>query len=509
MTLRTLRRAAFFALLLVILGTLQYHIIFHIQTNSRQHDHRVAEEMSQGVIRLKELEFEEWHSKKVRRLVGRRWPTTEPVIREGEGRILPGNFQRVGEPPSAGVRAPLDQDQSTEGHSSHSFPRAGLLTVSQPSENTGKLMSPYEKHRSALRTPKQELPPRDSVSRDDAPLLDNTRKSVSGTKSAPRGLSKEPLRGRTERQTPLEVTSDVYSKKFSHEEIRGPGSIEKAKHIDGGKLSVSMRELAGSKAVGNAGDQVAGKDEADVENKVGSMQPTARMLSQVGTLGARDTSSINSHRLARTEDAINVVRSKGGYDTDRIPKNEQRTNFVDKQLPEKLPDSHPESDHEKQLLFRYIMETNPHWFDLGRNQGDKDRSRNSMEEDDDYEDEEEEYSEERDKKINYDDFELIETEHGIKIVKKPKPTFGPEIIVENDTRPFRSLTPFEEDGGNIMFTLRTTLSYHQVRLPLLFQTWMRKVNCSRIYLVTDGPSKEWVEKAREIGKWIHFTAVLV
>jgi len=150
---------------------------------------------------------------------------------------------------------------------------------------------------------------------------------------------------------------------------------------------------------------------------------------------------------------------KRGYETDRIPISKQRTNFVDKQLPAK-PDL--EYDHEKQLLFQYIMETNPHWLDLGRKQGHKE----------DYEYKEDEYSDEKDNKINYDDFELIQTEDGIKIVKKPKPTFGPEVIVENDTRPFRNLTPFEQEGGNLMFTLRTTLSYHQARLPLLFETWL-------------------------------------
>ena len=71
----------------------------------------------------------------------------------------------------------------------------------------------------------------------------------------------------------------------------------------------------------------------------------------------------------------------------------------------------------------------------------------------------------------------------------------PEILVENDNRVYRTLTKFEEDGNNIMFTLRTTESYHESRLPLLFDTWMSETNCSKIFLVTD--SYDWVTQAKE------------
>ena len=360
MSLRTLRRATLLTLFLVVLGTVQYHIIFHIQTHSHQHDHQVEKEMSQGVTHLKELEFKEWHSKKVKRLVGHRWPTTEPVVREGEGRILPGNFQRVREPLADGVRFPLDKDRSIEGHSSHSAPRGSLKTLSPPSENTGKLSSSNGNHRSPLLagTPKQERPSRDSLSDVNAPLLGNTL-SVSHMKAiSRRGQLREPLRMRTERQTTSEVTSDVH--KFSHKKTRETSSMEKANHIEGERLSVSVRELAGTKI---AGDQLAGKDERDTKSTAGSKQPTSGQLSSIRRAG--EASSINSHSLAHSEDAIGVLSSKipnnpkRGYETDRIPISKQRTNFVDKQLPAK-PDL--EYDHEKQLLFQYIMETNPHWL---------------------------------------------------------------------------------------------------------------------------------------------------
>jgi len=78
---------------------------------------------------------------------------------------------------------------------------------------------------------------------------------------------------RTERQTTSEVTSDVH--KFSHKETRETSSMEKANHIEGERLSVSVRELAGTKI---AGDQLAGKDERDTKSIAGSKQPTSGKL---------------------------------------------------------------------------------------------------------------------------------------------------------------------------------------------------------------------------------------
>lgn len=37
-----------------------------------------------------------------------------------------------------------------------------------------------------------------------------------------------------------------------------------------------------------------------------------------------------------------------------------------------------------------------------------------------------------------------------------------------------------------MFGFRTTVSNHKTRLPLLFDTWITKVNTSQLFLVTDG-----------------------
>lgn len=101
--------------------------------------------------------------------------------------------------------------------------------------------------------------------------------------------------------------------------------------------------------------------------------------------------------------------------------------------------------------------------------------------------------------IDESEFEIVMTDHGINVVKKK---LGPEVLVENDTRPYRTLTKFEEEGGNIMFTLRTTLSYHAGRLPLMFDTWMSETDCSRIFLVTDG--YDWVTQAKVRLKEMHY-----
>lgn len=121
---------------------------------------------------------------------------------------------------------------------------------------------------------------------------------------------------------------------------------------------------------------------------------------------------------------------------------------------------------------------------------------------DDYEDNDydEDYEDERknNREVFYDDFEIVNTEQGLKVIRK-KYQPGPEILVENSTKPTRLLTPFEEEGGNIMLTLRTTVPYHQKRLPLLLNTWMTKVNLSKVFLVTDGHDRAVERTAKKIG----------
>ena len=223
------------------------------------------------------------------------------------------------------------------------------------------------------------------------------------------------------------------------------------------------------------------KHRGQFEQNLRSVQPSSQQHP--------GTANLHSLTQTQTEDRVQNVLNRE-HDTGVY----SWAQFVDKQQQQhrmKPPDSNLDYNKPKQLLFQYINDTYPQWLeDKGHQYGP---------EEDDYE-YTKELSENKGHKINYDDFELVETENGIKIVRKPKPTFGPEILVENDTRPIRKLTDFEAKGGDVMFTLRTTLSYHQMRLPLLFETWMTKVDCSRIFLVTDGPSLEWETNARRIGE---------
>lgn len=78
--------------------------------------------------------------------------------------------------------------------------------------------------------------------------------------------------------------------------------------------------------------------------------------------------------------------------------------------------------------------------------------------------------------------------------------YGPELLVENDTSlPRRELSPFEAAGNNIMLTLRTVKNYHHKRLPLLFSTWLTKVNGSNVFLMTDGRDPVWQNRVWKRG----------
>ena len=84
-----------------------------------------------------------------------------------------------------------------------------------------------------------------------------------------------------------------------------------------------------------------------------------------------------------------------------------------------------------------------------------------------------------------------------------------EPLVECSDRITRSLTPFEQDGKNIMFTLRTTLSYHKQRLPILFETWLSTVTPSTVFIVTDGHHSEMEKEIRNRGKYNRKSLILL
>ena len=55
-------------------------------------------------------------------------------------------------------------------------------------------------------------------------------------------------------------------------------------------------------------------------------------------------------------------------------------------------------------------------------------------------------------------------------------------------------------GNNIMFTIRTTRTFHEKRLPVIFDTWLKRVNGSNFFMVTDGEDIEYENKAKEYGE---------
>ena len=74
-----------------------------------------------------------------------------------------------------------------------------------------------------------------------------------------------------------------------------------------------------------------------------------------------------------------------------------------------------------------------------------------------------------------------------------------EPLVECGERQVRELTEEEKSGQNIMFTLRTTLDYHDKRLPVLFETWLSTVDPRTVFLVTDGEDTELDDNTENIG----------
>ncbi len=84
-----------------------------------------------------------------------------------------------------------------------------------------------------------------------------------------------------------------------------------------------------------------------------------------------------------------------------------------------------------------------------------------------------------------------------------KSHFNLEPVEADNTLTARPLTENEQAGNNILFTLRTTMKFHQQRLPVLFDTWLTTVNTSNVFLVTDGEDTKWKGRAGMDAKLNH------
>lgn len=74
-----------------------------------------------------------------------------------------------------------------------------------------------------------------------------------------------------------------------------------------------------------------------------------------------------------------------------------------------------------------------------------------------------------------------------------------EQVLECSLRPSRPLTPLEASGGDILFTVRTTVKYHAVRLPDILETWLSGVDPAGVYIVSDGKDEDLEKKLGVLG----------
>ena len=74
-----------------------------------------------------------------------------------------------------------------------------------------------------------------------------------------------------------------------------------------------------------------------------------------------------------------------------------------------------------------------------------------------------------------------------------------EPLLECMDKPMRKLSPHEEQGRNIMFTLRTTKDYHDTRLGILFETWVTTLYPESLFVVTDDEDTELEEQLEGVG----------
>ena len=81
-------------------------------------------------------------------------------------------------------------------------------------------------------------------------------------------------------------------------------------------------------------------------------------------------------------------------------------------------------------------------------------------------------------------------------------TNSEEPLVEFVMQKNRARQNIEAARNKIMLTIRTTMSLHEKRLPVLFDTWLTTVNASNVFLVTDGFDEDYINRTKQLGKAI-------
>lgn len=79
--------------------------------------------------------------------------------------------------------------------------------------------------------------------------------------------------------------------------------------------------------------------------------------------------------------------------------------------------------------------------------------------------------------------------------------FSVEPLVEC-SRPHggTEMSELQATGEDILLTVRTTVKYHDIRLPVLMETWIGEVDPSNVFVVTDGEDEDLMWKMRSLSK---------
>ena len=74
-----------------------------------------------------------------------------------------------------------------------------------------------------------------------------------------------------------------------------------------------------------------------------------------------------------------------------------------------------------------------------------------------------------------------------------------EWLVECSSIPSRPLTQLEAKGGDILFSIKTTKKYHNKRPKEIIETWLRDVDPSTVFFVTDTADKNLQKRLKSVG----------
>ena len=551
MSVPILRKAAACTTFLVLLGIAEYFVILHIHTQiNEQIDGQVQLEVAQGRSREEKDEWttrkerakreeEQWitqHEKEILHRVWREKPQEkeEPWVRwvqerrlkrsRGVAPVEDTNRTSANVPYKSDIQRKFDKTSSVEKELGNPPEQQQVLSDGQPvmSEKVPqRLQEPWQRKERPLRT---KLP---SLSEDRLPASENaalgrnieTPKDEVNLRDDKIGFFRRPgqenlplrrnLRDSPQSREPVELRDRPQSREPEETRDR-PQSREPVESRD----RPQPREPVESRDRPQPIERVETRDRITLRYNSLDIKPDiASWSSKSGKVGVRHAplqlqgavlaSRGSPQATAELRELPAVLHHEAPEDVDSRETIPVRKRAYPPVIYQKRSEVHVADRND---WHKPYPAANPQrWSSQGKdNHQTPDQGQNKH---DDNEDLLKEYMKDMWKgkitpeKTDVSDFKVIETANGPKIVQKDRP-ISPEILVElDDTRPYRLLSPLEEQGGNIMFTLRTTTSYHKKRLPVLMETWMTTVDAHNIFVVTDGWDQEIVDQLRKLG-WL-------